>query len=135
LSTGMIDTVYAPPLGVIALQWQRYVKFMTSLPLAHSTGAVLISTSLLRKIPEAHFRMIKEEFREAMVRLTRELRDQSKEAARVIEKGGVTVVPMPAGSDLNDFRRIHDEVARNLAGKIYPKELLDRVYAILKRHP
>jgi TRAP-type C4-dicarboxylate transport system substrate-binding protein len=135
LSTGMIDTVYAPPLGAIALQWHRYVKFMTSLPLAHSTGAVLMSAPLFQKIPETHSRMIREEFREAMVRLTKELREQSEEAVRVIEKAGITVIPMPTGTDLQDFFRIHDEVAHNLAGKIYPKELLDRVYAILKRHP
>jgi len=131
LNTGMIDTVYGPPLGAVALQWHRYLKFMTSLPLTHSTGALLISAESFKRIPEEHSRMIKSEIREAMARLTRELREQNEAAIQIIQKGGVTITPMPAGADLEAFYRIHDQVARKLAGDLFPKELLDRIYKIL----
>jgi TRAP-type transport system periplasmic protein len=131
LNTGMIDTVYAPPLGALALQWNRYLKFMTSLPLTHSTGAVLISADVFKKIPEEHARMIQSEFKSAMVRLTRELREQNQEAIRTIEKSGVTILPMPAEPELKAFYRIHDQVAGKLAGDLFPKELLERIYKIL----
>ena len=39
----------------------------------------------------------------------------------------------PSEADLEDFYRVHDQVARGLTDKIYPKELLDRVYEILKQ--
>ncbi|MEW6664292.1 MAG: TRAP transporter substrate-binding protein DctP [Thermodesulfobacteriota bacterium] len=133
LNTGMIDTVYAPPLGAIALQWHRSVKFMTSLPLAHSTGAVLISSSTFQKIPPALSGMMRDEFRSAMSRLTRELRTQNDESIKVLEKGGLTILPMPAGADLKEFYAVHDRVARGLAGKVYPQEVLERVYGILGR--
>lgn len=135
LSTGMIDTVYAPPLGAIALQWHRYLKSMTSLPLAHSTGAVLISAGAFQKIPADQARMIRNEFQSAMSRLTVELRNQSREAIQVIKHSGLSVVPIPAGSDLKAFYRVHDKVAQKLAGKIYSKELLERIYRILGRRP
>ena len=131
LNTGMIDTVYAPPLGALALQWNRYVKFMTSLPLAHSTGAVLISAETFKKIPEIHSRMVKEEFKAAMVRLTGELREQNQESIRAIEKSGVTILPMPSDADLKPFYRVHDQVAAKLAGDLFPKELLERIRKIL----
>jgi hypothetical protein len=35
--------------------------------------------------------------------------------------------------DLKDFFKVHDEVAQALTGKLYPKELLNRVSGILKR--
>lgn len=133
LNTGMIDTVYAPPLGAIALQWHRSVKYMTALPLAHSTGAVLLSSSFLQKIPPALAGTVRAELRGAMSRLTRDLRAQNDESISILAKGGLTILPMPADPDLKDFYGIHDQVARRLSGKVYPQELLERIYGILKR--
>ena len=133
LNTGMIDTVYAPPLGAIALQWNLYVKYMTSLPLAHSTGAVLISKNFARKIPAEHFRIIKDEFHRSMERLTIELRKQTEESVVLLEKGGIKILPMPQDADLKEFYRVHDQVAQALTGKLYPKDILDKVYDLLKK--
>jgi TRAP-type C4-dicarboxylate transport system substrate-binding protein len=116
LNTGMIDTVYAPPLGALALQWHRAMKYMTGLPLAHSTGAVLMSAKYFQKLP-----------------LTLTLRAQSKEATRLIQDSGLSITPIPTGLALEEFYSVHDKVAKNLTGEIYPKELLERVYTILGR--
>jgi TRAP-type C4-dicarboxylate transport system substrate-binding protein len=131
LNTGMIDTVYGPPLGAVALQWHRYLKFMTSLPLTHSTGALLISADSFRRIPEEHSRMVKSEIRQAMARLTLELREQNETAIQIIQKGGVTITPMPTGAELEAFYRIHDQVAGKLAGDLFPRDLLERINKIL----
>ena len=133
LNTGMIDTVYAPPLGAIALQWNLYVKYMTSLPLAHSTGAVLVSRNFAQKIPPEHFNIIKEEFHRSMERLTIELRKQTEESVALLEKGGIKILPMPQDADLKEFYRVHEEVAQALTGKLYPKDMLDKVYDLLKQ--
>jgi TRAP-type C4-dicarboxylate transport system substrate-binding protein len=134
LNTGMIDTVYAPPLGAIALQWNLYVKYMTSLPLAHSTGAVLVSKNFAQKIPAEHFKIIKDEFHRSMERLTLELRKQTEESVALLEKGGIKIIPAPEEADLKEFYKVHDRVAHALTGKVYPKEVLDRVYDILKKN-
>jgi TRAP-type C4-dicarboxylate transport system substrate-binding protein len=133
LNTGMIDTVYAPPLAALALQWNMYTKYMTSLPLAHSTGAVLLARSFSDRMPPELLRLVKDEFRRSMTALTLELRKQTEESLGILEKSGVTVLPMPGESDLKDFYKVHDQVAQALTGKLYSKELLDRVYGILKR--
>jgi TRAP-type C4-dicarboxylate transport system substrate-binding protein len=134
LNTGMIDTVYAPPLGAIALQWNLYVKVMTSLPLAHSTGAVLISKNFAQKIPAEHFKIIKDEFHRSMERLTLELRKQTEESVALLEKGGIKLLPVPQEAELKDFYKVHDQVAHALTGKVYPKDVLDKVYDILKKN-
>ena len=134
LNTGMIDTVYAPPLGAIALQWNLYVKYMTSLPLAHSTGAVLISKNFAQKIPAEHFKIIKDEFHRSMERLTLELRKQTEESVALLEKGGIKILPAPEEADLKEFYKVHDRVAQALTGKVYPKDVLDKVYDILKKN-
>jgi TRAP-type C4-dicarboxylate transport system substrate-binding protein len=134
LNTGMIDTVYAPPLGAIALQWNLYVKVMTSLPLAHSTGAVLISKNFAQKIPAEHFKIIKDEFHRSMERLTLELRKQTQESVALLEKGGIKLLPVPQEAELKNFYKVHDQVAHALTGKVYPKDVLDKVYDILKKN-
>jgi TRAP-type C4-dicarboxylate transport system substrate-binding protein len=134
LNTGMIDTVYAPPLGAIALQWNLYVKYMTSLPLAHSTGAVLLSKNFAQKIPTEHFKIIKDEFHRSMERLTVELRKQTEESVSVLEKGGIKILPVPQEAELKEFYKVHDQVAQALTGKLYPKDVLDKVYDLLKKN-
>jgi len=134
LNTGMIDTVYAPPLGAIALQWNLSVKTMTSLPLAHSTGAILVSKNFAQKISPEHFKIMKEEFQRSMESLTLKLRKQTEESVALLEKGGIKILPIPEGADLKEFYKVHDRVAQALTGKVYPKEVLDRVYDILKKN-
>jgi TRAP-type C4-dicarboxylate transport system substrate-binding protein len=133
LNTGMIDTVYAPPLAALALQWNLYTKYMTSLPLAHSTGAVLLARSFSDKMPPELLKLLKDEFRRSMTALTLEVRKQTEESFGILEKSGVRILPLPGESDLKDFYKVHDQVAQALTGKLYSKELLDRVYGILKR--
>lgn len=133
LNTGMIDTVYAPPLGALALQWHTSMNHMTSLPLAHSTGAILISSRYFKKLPGDLAEVLLTCFRAAVEELTMILRKQTKESVRLIRESGLNITPVPTGAELEEFYGVHGRVARNLTGKIYPKEVLDRVYVILKR--
>lgn len=134
LNTGMIDTVYAPPLGALALQWYVSLKYMTTLPLTHATGAVLISKPAFKKLPPDLAKMLLDETEAAMAALTTDLRKQTVEAVGLIEKSGLIIEPMPSGVDLQAFYEVHNKVAKKLSDNIYPKELLDRVYRILNRH-
>ena len=133
LNTGMIDTVYAPPIGALALQWQANLKYMTALPFVHSTGAILISLKYYRKLPKDLAELLKSTLINAMAQMTTELRKQTREAVEIIEKSGLKITPMPTGDDLRAFYAVNGKVARDLTGQIYPKELLERVYQILGR--
>ena len=131
LSTGMVDTVYVPPLGALTLQWYPYLKFMMSLPLAYSTGAVLISRSFSSKIPPDLFNQLKKEFHQTMAELTQDLRAQNTETIHLLEQKGIKVLPMPPNPDLQDFYKVGHKVAKELTGKIYPAELLERINSVL----
>jgi TRAP-type transport system periplasmic protein len=131
LNTGMIDTVYAPPLGALALQWQNYLGYMMALPLTHSTGAILVSSATFNKLPDDLTQLLKEEVSQGMTELTAQLRKQTREAIDIIQKSGLTIVPVPEGEALAQFHAIREKVARQLTGEMYPKELLDRVNRII----
>jgi len=53
LSTGIIDAAYAPPIGMIALQWNTKVKFMIDFPVSYSIGAFVITSDAWAKISPA----------------------------------------------------------------------------------
>jgi TRAP-type transport system periplasmic protein len=132
LNTGMIDTVYAPPLGALALQWQNYLDNLMALPLAHSTGAILVSSGYFNKLPEDLAELLKRSVSEGMAELTIQLRQQTQEAVDIIRKSGLAVIPVPEGENLAQFHAIRAVVAQKLTGEIYPEELLNRVYQLLR---
>ena len=132
LNTGMIDTVYAPPLGALALQWHNSMNYMTALPLVHSTGAVLISKKWFSRLPPDLAAMLLNSFGESMAELTSTLRDQNMEAVQLIRDSGLTIIPVPKGRDLEEFYSVHSRVASELTGRIFPGEVLGRVYKLLK---
>jgi len=133
LNTGMIDTIYAPPLGALTLQWHSLMNYMTALPLAHSTGAILISLKYFKKLPFDLANILITSFEAALKKLTLTLRKQTAESVRLIRESGLNILPVPSGADLDEFYGVHGRVARNLTDKMYPKEVLERVYVILKR--
>lgn len=58
LSTGVVHSAYAPPLGVLALQWQTKVKYLINFPIAYSVGAFLISKRQWGKVSPANQKKI-----------------------------------------------------------------------------
>ena len=133
LNTGMIDTVYSPPLGALALQWYVPLEHMTALPFVHSTGAVLISSRFFKKLPQDLTKILKDEFEKTLQELTVALRDQTAESVKLMQQQGLMVTPSPSGEPLNAFYRIHGKVASKMEGEMFSSDLLQRVYGILGR--
>jgi len=107
---------------------------MMALPLVHSTGAILISSKYIKKLPPDLRELLISGLTKTMKELTLDLRRQNMEAVKMIQDSGLTIIPVPKGEALDEFYGIHDQVAKELTGKIYPKGVLERVYKILKKH-
>ncbi len=135
LNTGMIDTIYASPIGALALQWHTSLKYMLDLPIVYPTGAVLIWEDYYSKLPKEMAKLLCSTTEKAVKEMNSVLRSQNREAIQVIRDSGVTILPRPSGEDLEKLRAIHGPVSRRLTGEIYPKEILDRVYELLGKPP
>jgi TRAP-type C4-dicarboxylate transport system substrate-binding protein len=94
---------------------------------------MLIASVFYQKLPPDLAQLLRETVKPAMRDLTEVLRKQSEEAMQVLRQSGLEIIPPPKGPILRQFYAIHEQVGRNLAGKVYPPQLLDRVYAILER--
>jgi len=133
INTNYIDTIYAPPIGALAMQWHMGMKYMTELPVAHSTGAILISKAYFEKIPKELSKLLKQEVELSMTQLSNKLYDQTKESIKIIKAKGLAVVPIPEGNELGRFYDIHNQVSEALKGIVYPEKLLKRVRTILNK--
>ena len=50
LQTGLIDTVAAPPVGAIALQWFTKAKYLTDLPITYVCGTTVVSAKAFNRM-------------------------------------------------------------------------------------
>ncbi len=127
LQTGMIDAVYGPPLGVVALQWFQRVKNIYPVPMAESTGAVVISKKFFDALPDDQ--------RQALVALSakhlkrlNELTDaENDKALAALEKQGLTLAPKPGPDVMRRYEELGRAARRELAGRLFDAKLLDDV--------
>lgn len=124
LSTNLIDAVYAPPLGAIALQWFTKTKFMTDLKLADSTGGILITKRALLSIPDGERKILEETAKKYAKMLVDRTREDNEKSYATLTKAGIKTVAVPA-DEIQRIRETSQLVWKDLVGKLYSQELLN----------
>lgn len=134
LSTGLIDTVYAPPLGAIALQWFSKTQYVSSVPLTNGMGALVVSKRFYDQLPADLQTLLSETGKATGEKLIAATRiDNEKSIATLKQRGLQFVEPGEGMSDavLLDLR---DRAAAELIASDYiPAELFDKTRAELDR--
>ena len=96
LQTGLIDTVAAPPVGAIALQWFTKAKFLTDLPITYVCGTTVISAKAFNRISDDDQKIVREVMGQAIKELDAASRGDNEEARQALAKQGVQFVdPTP----------------------------------------
>ena len=126
LSTGLIDTTIAPPLGAIALQWFSKTPYMTSIPVMDGIGGLLVTRKFFEELPVDLQKLLLRTGEAAGDRLLVETRRDNEKSLKVLKAHGVTFTSEWKDSDavLYDLR---DRAAAMLADDKYiPAELYTR---------
>ena len=130
LETGMIDSVYNSPYGLVGLQWHRNVKYMSRMTVGHGTGALLVSKTEWEKIPPAVRTQIAQTARRRLDTLNVEVAKKNEETVADLQKNGTTIIPIPE-DEMPQYIQFGDQVADQMVPALYDKATLDRVRAIL----
>ena len=133
LETGMIDSFYAPPMAAIAFQWHAKVRFLLDYPLVHSTGALLIRKDVFDRLPREHQSLLARLSRQYCRQLVKATRRENEEALKVLKTGGITF-EAPSAAQIASFELSARNVRAANVEKLYPKDMLERVKAILKSY-
>jgi TRAP-type C4-dicarboxylate transport system substrate-binding protein len=134
LNTGMIDTVFVPPMGAVSFQWYTRAKYQTSTPLGFVTTAFLIRKNTFDKLSDEDKNTMTALFEKHFKGLSQLIRKQNIEATQVMEKRGIQKVMWPQ-TDINELETSADRIMKKLIGTQYSKDLLDEAIRFKKNIP
>ncbi len=132
LSTGIVEAAYAPPLGIVALQWNSKVKYLIDFPLAFSMGAILVSKSAWSKITPADQKIIQKISADNAAKLNSVNDKDNKEALVAMGDTGVQFIKFQE-KDIATAKAVRSDVIKQLTGKLFSKEAYDKMEGILKQ--
>jgi len=92
LQTGLIDTVAAPPVGAIALQWFTKAKYLTDLPITYICGTTILSAKAFNRMSAGDQEIVREEFGRANRTLDETSRSDNEKAREALADQGVVFV-------------------------------------------
>ena len=126
LSTGIVEAAYAPPLGIVALQWSTKIKYLVDFPLAYSVGAFLIDKKQWMKIDEKSRKIIME-IGQRNISKVNEANVQDNRAALEAMKGiGVEFIKFPK-DDIEKAQSYRKVIVEKLTGKLFSKDALNKL--------
>jgi TRAP-type C4-dicarboxylate transport system substrate-binding protein len=133
LDTGLLDAVYTSPLALLALQWFTRVRYMTDLPLAHSVGAVVVSSSFMRKLGEPTSQTVRDVFASHMARLDTLTRRDQLEALQVLKESGIETAEVSPQAR-STFKQLGKKVSDSLSGDLVPGWLVKEIERAVAEH-
>lgn len=119
LSTGMIDTVYAPPLGAIALQWFAKTKYITNVPMANGIGSLVVSRRFYQNLPQDLQKLLKRTGMETGKKLVAATRKDNLESMQLLQERGLTLVEGEEDLKSGEIKRVSDQAAEQLMNDGY----------------
>jgi TRAP-type C4-dicarboxylate transport system substrate-binding protein len=129
LQTGLIDTVYAPPLAAMALQWFSRVKYRNDLRVLYSFGGLFVAERAWKKVPEPFRGTVSEICKRRSRELTLEVRKSNDEAMAVMGRQGIEVLKS-SPDDVAEFEAMSRKAGESAKGKLFSVE----AYDLLRRH-
>jgi TRAP-type C4-dicarboxylate transport system substrate-binding protein len=135
LSTGLVDTVYSPPLGAIAFQWFTKTKYVTNVPMANGIGSLVVSRRFYQDLPQDLQKLLKSTGAAIGARLITATRRENAESLDLLRKKGMNFGLNPEDLDTAEVAEISRKAGNNLMQSGYiPKTVIDRVNAWLREY-
>lgn len=130
LSTGIIEAAYAPPMGILALQWNTKIKYLVDFPIAYSLGGFLISQKAWKKIPAKYQETVRNIAAKYMVEINQVNRKDNIDALSAIKNSGVEFIKFP-DADIQKSSGIRESIVKELRSKLFSPEALDKLQKAL----
>lgn len=133
LQTGLVDVVYAPPSGAIALQWFTRTKYMNDVPLIYLMGGIAAKDSVLKKLSAAHQKILKECFDHQIDGLQEMVRKQNMEATQVMIDHGIKILKVP-DDQIEQYKSLSTRALQNMRGENFSPQTLTELKSHLETY-
>jgi TRAP-type C4-dicarboxylate transport system substrate-binding protein len=121
LQTGLVDVVYAPPGGAIAMQWFTKTKYCTDVPLIYLVGGLVLKKSVFSRLPPDCQNAMRDSFNQHMSQLKHVIRKENQEALQVMAKHGVKILK-PTADQIDEFKALSNKAMNRLGKNSFSKE-------------
>ncbi|EQC43119.1 TRAP transporter substrate-binding protein DctP [Bacteriovorax sp. DB6_IX] len=130
LSTGIIDAAYAPPLGILSLQWNTKVKYLVDFPISFCVGAFLVGDKTWKKISPEHQKIVKEISQKYVKNVNMANAKDNVEAINALKSGGIKFLSFPQ-KDIERGKQLRTQIIGKLKGKLFSEKALKMLEAEL----
>jgi len=132
LSTGIIEAAYAPPLGIIALQWNTKINYLLDFPLSYSTGAFLVDQTTWKKIDPADQKLVSDISAKFITQVNSLNAKDNVDALEAMKALGVEFIKF-SDKDLKVAQGLRVKIIKKLKGKLFSPEALKKLEVELKK--
>ena len=135
LSTGLIDTAYAPPLGAIALQWFTKTKYVSSISLTNGMGGLIVSRRFFDRLPADLQAILRESGEVIGEKLVTATRIDNEKALDELKQRGMIFIEPGEGMGEADLMAIRDRAAAQLVENDYlPSAVFEKTRTLLEQY-
>jgi len=132
LQTGLVDTVAAPPVGAVALQWFTKATYVTDLPVTYVYGALVVTRESMQRMSEPDREVVREVLTGAMAELDRGAREDNEQARQALTRQGVTFI-QPNDETQRRWSDVAAKATQTLVGRQrYDRALLGEIQKVLE---
>lgn len=131
LQTGLIDTVAAPPISAIVLQWHTRLKYVLDIPFMYIYSVFAVQSSQFNKLSEEDQALTRKTLKDLLVRIeTQNYADHAK-SLEVLQANNLTILT-PTDAELDEWRTTaHGAMADWVESGILYKEHVERLQTAL----
>ncbi len=131
LSTGVITSAYAPPVGILAMQWNTKTKYIVDFPVTYSMGAFLVEKKKWNKIHPQDQKVIREICDRNLKSVNLANIKDNQDSLDTLKSLGIKFVKFPE-KDLVKVGNIRKDIIKILEGKVFSKKALQKLESYLK---
>jgi TRAP-type C4-dicarboxylate transport system substrate-binding protein len=131
LQTGMIDACTSSALGVIALQWFSKLTHVTQRTQGPLIGGMVFSNKKWDSIPDDIRKILEEQIAKHYKGDVLNIREDDKTAYNNLIKRGYVSVPFTAEGE-KEYQEIAKKARESLVGRVYSREMLDKVMSVAR---
>ena len=126
LSTGVVEAAYAPPIGIIALQWNTKVKYMVDFPISYSIGAFVITSAAWSKISPADQKIVQDISKKYESEINSGNAKDNVDALNAMKAQKIEFVKF-SDAEIKVAQGYRLEMIKRLKGKLFSEEALKKM--------
>lgn len=126
LQTNRIDTVVAPPLAAVALQWNTRLTHVSGQTASHGLGGIVISRRAYDGLPEDQRTLLRTVITQFNGLMARNVARDDAAALRNMQSRGMTLVEV-GPAERGQWLQLFERTRRRLVGQIADQAFMDRI--------